>query len=212
MEIDLEAWSKEQFKAAQRPIAWLLSAERLRDSAEIICKHEQAAEIPYFRAYAAAQEEAVAEAYSDGRTAGVVEIKAIPPNYPPAQLLYAFAIENVLKGLIVTNTPGLIDERRLNDELTTHNLIELAEKAQFAVQPQERKMLEALSHLSVWAARYPAARTPRGICQARFLPKNGDAGSADARYSRRDRRWLLGGCREYCSRQRRKPAHHRLWV
>jgi hypothetical protein len=161
MEIDLEAWSKEQFKAAQRPIAWLLSAERLRDAAEIICKHEQTAEIPYFRAYAAAQEEAVAEAYSDGRTAGVVEIKAIPPNYPPAQLLYAFAIENVLKGLIVANTPGLIDERRLNDELTTHNLIELAEKAQFAVQPQERKMLEALSHLSVWAARYPTARTRR---------------------------------------------------
>src|SRR5690348_13882869 len=104
MEIDLKEWSKEQFKAAQRPIAWLLSAERLRDAAEVICTHERAAEIPYFQAHTAAEKEAAAEACSDGNDAGVAEIKAMPPNYPPAQLLYAFAIENVLKGLIVANT------------------------------------------------------------------------------------------------------------
>ena len=79
---------------------------------------EQAAEIPYFQAHAAAEKEAVAEAYGDGNDTGVAEIKAMSPNYPPAQLLYAFAIENVLTGLIVVNTPGLIEERRLNDELT----------------------------------------------------------------------------------------------
>jgi hypothetical protein len=161
MEIDLKEWSKEQFKGAQRPIAWLLSAERLRDAAEVICKAQQAAEIPYFQAHAATEKEAVAEAYSDGNDAGVAEIKAVPPNYPPAQLLYAFAIENVLKGLIVANTPGLIEERRLNDELTTHNLIKLAEKAQFTVHVQERPVLEALSQLSIWAGRYPVARTRR---------------------------------------------------
>jgi hypothetical protein len=161
MEIDLKEWSKEQFKAAQRPIAWLLSAERLRDAAEVICKHERAAEIPYFQAHTAAEKEAAAKAYSDGNDAGVAEIKAMPPNYPPAQLLYAFAIENVLKGLIVANTPGLIEERSLNDELTTHNLIKLAEKAQFTVHVQERPVLQALSQLSIWAGRYPVARTRR---------------------------------------------------
>jgi hypothetical protein len=35
---------------------------------------------------------------------------------------------------------------------------------------------------------------------------------ADTRYSRGHNRRLLGGCREYRTRQRRKPAHHRLWV
>lgn len=161
MQFDPKAWSRQLFKAAQHPVAWLLSAERLRDAAEIICEHEQAAEIPYFQARTSAEKEAVAEAYADGKDAGVAEIKAVPPNYPPAQLLYGFAIENVLKGLIVANTPSLIEERELNDELTTHNLVKLAEKAQFPVQAQERPVLEALSQLSTWAARYPVARTRR---------------------------------------------------
>jgi len=113
--VDLKEFAKELFKTAQRPVAWLLSAERLRDGAEAILKHELPNEIPYFRAHAAAEQEAVAEAYSDVKDAGVVEIKAIPPNYPPAQLLYAYAIENVLKGLVVANAPQLIEERELTE-------------------------------------------------------------------------------------------------
>jgi hypothetical protein len=170
MEIDIKQWSKEQFKAAQRPVAWLLSAERLRDAAEVICMHEQAAEIPYFKAHSVAEIEAVGDAYSEGNDAGVAEIKAIPPNYPPAQLLYAFAIENVLKGIIVAITPGLIEERKLNDELTTHSLIKLAEKAQFTVHVQERPVLEALSQLSIWAGRYPVARTRQEYDRATTNP------------------------------------------
>jgi hypothetical protein len=94
---DLKEFAKQQFKAAQQPAAWLLSAERLRDGADAILKHELSAEIPYFRANKIAEEEAVAEAYSDCNDVGVAEIKAMPPNYPPAQLIYAYAIENVLK-------------------------------------------------------------------------------------------------------------------
>jgi hypothetical protein len=45
------------------------------------------AEIPYFMAHAVAEQGAAAEAYSDGKDAGGAEIKAVPPNYPPAQLL-----------------------------------------------------------------------------------------------------------------------------
>jgi hypothetical protein len=50
-------------------------------------------------------------------------------------------------------TPGLIEDRKLNGELTTHNLIKLADKAAFPVHAQERLVLEALSQLSVWAGR-----------------------------------------------------------
>jgi hypothetical protein len=161
MIVDLKEFAKELFKSAQRPIAWLLSAERLRDAAEAILEHERPNEIPYFNAQADAEQEAVAEAYSDGKDAGVAEIKAVPPNYPPAQLLYAYAIENVLKGLAIANTPRLIEEWELNGELKSHNLIKLAEKADFTVHVQERPVLEALSQLSVWAGRYPVARTRR---------------------------------------------------
>ncbi|KRP89237.1 hypothetical protein AOQ73_26830 [Bradyrhizobium pachyrhizi] len=158
---DPKQFSKDLFRAAQHPVGWLLSAERLRDAAEIIMRHEVAQEIPYFRAHSEAVEQAMAEAYSEGRDAGVVEVRALPPNYPPAQLLYAYAIENALKGLIVANSPGLIDEQRLSGELQSHDLTKLEAKANFPVHVQEGPVLEALSKLSIWAGRYPVARTRR---------------------------------------------------
>lgn len=170
MIVDLKEFSKEQFKAAQQPFAWLLSAEHLRDAAEAILKHELSAEVPYFRAYSEAEKVAVTEAYSEGNDAGSAFIKAMPPNYPPAQLLYAYAIENVLKGLIVVQLPHLIEDRELSGELKSHNLLKLAAKANFTVHQQERDVLEALSQLSIWAGRYPVAQTRREYIQGRSNP------------------------------------------
>jgi hypothetical protein len=161
MSANLKEFAKELFQSAQLPRGWLVSAERLRDAAEAILKHELPNEIPYFRAHSIAEKEALADAYSEGKDAGVAEIKAVPPNYPPAQLLYAYAIENVLKGLVIANRPQLIEERELNEELKSHNLMKLSEKASFTVHIQERPVLAALSQLSVWAGRYPVARTRR---------------------------------------------------
>jgi hypothetical protein len=150
--LDPEEFKKLVFKAAQRPTAWLHSAERLRNAAEAILKHELPAEGLYFEALKIAEEEAA------GNDAGHAEIKAIPPNYPPAQLMYAYAIENVLKGLIVSKRPDLIREDKLARELTSnppHNLIKFAEKAKFEVDDDERRVLGALSQLAMWAGRYP---------------------------------------------------------
>jgi hypothetical protein len=130
MTIDIEAFAKELFKSAQRPLAWLDSAMRLRDAAEPILAHELENEVSYLTAYADAEREATAEANKEGQDAGTAEIKAIPPNYPPAQLLYAYAIENILKGLMIANAPQLIDERELSKKLKSHKLIELAKKSE----------------------------------------------------------------------------------
>lgn len=154
---DPKQFAKDLFKAAQHPVGWLLSAERLRDAAEIILRHEVTQEVPYFRAHDEAVKQAMAEAYSGGHEAGVAEVCAMPPNYPPAQLLYAYAIENVLKGVIVAKTPGLTHEHKLSGELQSHDLKKLADRAHFAVHVQEAPVLEALSALSIWAGRYPVA-------------------------------------------------------
>jgi hypothetical protein len=161
MTVGLEEFEKQLFKGAQRPAAWLRSAERLRDAAEVVLEHEVLAEIPFFKAVADAEQRATAEAYSDGNESGVAEIEAIAPNYPPAQLLYAYAIENLLKGLIIANQPSLIEEQELNNRLKSHNLIRLAGMANFSIHVQERPVLEALSHLSLWAGRYPVSLTRR---------------------------------------------------
>jgi hypothetical protein len=77
---DRKQFSRDLFRAAQHPIGWLLSAERLRDAAEIVLRHEVAQEVPYFRAHGEAVEQAMAEAYSEGHDAGVAEVGALPPN------------------------------------------------------------------------------------------------------------------------------------
>lgn len=145
------------FRAAQNPVGWLLSAERLRDAAEIIFQHEVAFEIPYFRAHDEAVQKALAIACTGTNDAGHSEIACRPPNYPPAQVLYAYAIENALKGLIVANDPTLINGDRLSVALKCHDLLELAKAAAFQVHIQEQSVLAALSQLSVWAGRYPVA-------------------------------------------------------
>jgi hypothetical protein len=149
------------FKAGQQPAAWLRSAGRLRDAAEAMIQHELPAESLYSEARKIAEVEALAQAVRNGTDFGTADIKATAPNYPPAQLLYAYAIENALKGLIVLKCPGLIQEDKLHGDLTSHDLTRLAEKAEVTVdQQQERRVLEALSDLSTWAGRYPVALRP----------------------------------------------------
>jgi hypothetical protein len=157
---DPKQLAKQLFKAGQQPAAWLRSAGRLRDAAEAILKHELPAERAYSQAREIADEEARAESVRNDTGVGVADIKAIAPNYPPAQLLYAYAIENVLKGLIVLKRPGLIREDELDGELKTHDLKKLAKKAKVTVDQQEGPVLEALTRLSMWAGRYPIAPAP----------------------------------------------------
>jgi hypothetical protein len=73
----------------------------------------------------------------------------------------------VLKGLILLKRPDLIQEDKLHGELTRHDLNDLAEKAKVTVDQQhERPVLEALSHLSIWAGRYPMALRPSDYFEA----------------------------------------------
>ncbi len=120
-------------------------------------QHEVQYEVSYFRAYDAAVKEAQAIAFAEGNDCGSAQISARAPNYPPAQLLYAYAIENVLKGIIVANNPRLIGGEKLNNALKSHDLFELAKDATVTVHVQEEPVMKALSQLSIWAGRYPVA-------------------------------------------------------
>jgi hypothetical protein len=145
------------FKAAQNPSQWYLSARRLADAAEIILKDQSSREIPYFQAVDEAGKKALAIAITAKDKSGVADIKAEAPNYLSAQLLYAFALENVLKGLMVNRSPGLVDINRVSRLLTKHELVPLAQQAGMIIHPQELPVLKALSHIATWAGRYPVA-------------------------------------------------------
>ena len=151
------------YRAGQKPVCWLLSAERLRDAAEVILSAEVVKEIPYFRAHEEATHQALSIACSGTNEAGHAEISCDPPNYPPAQLLYAYAIENVLKGLIVANDAAVVDENGISKKLKSHDLIELSVAAGVTVHVEEQPIFAALSDLSVWAGRYPVRVAQGGL-------------------------------------------------
>ncbi len=154
---DLKKFREDTFRAAQSPASWLLTAERLRDGAEAILTHEQAFEVAYLRAHDAATQEALAIAYSEGNDSGMADIEARVPNYPAAQLLYGYALENLLKGIWIAKDLSLISSGKLNHKLASHDLDKLAKQAEFVLHAQEAPVAQALSKLSVWAGRYPVA-------------------------------------------------------
>jgi hypothetical protein len=147
---EVEAFRKACFRAAQNPSSWLECAERLRDAAEVIFENEGSREAEYREACAVA----VAEAK---KSDGIAQIQCDPPNYLPGQMLYAFAVENALKGLMVVGDPSLKGDTKLLISGLDHGLVGLANETNFALDYEETRVLEALSVLSRWAGRYPTA-------------------------------------------------------
>ena len=137
------------FKAAQDPAGWLTTAERLAEAAEGIVSSQDALKEGYQRAYEAAESEL--EASHDG----IVEIGHREPNYLPPGMLYGFAIENALKGLIIAKGGASVSEKKIDPKIKTHNLVSLATDAGIALDDNEREVLATISMLAEWAGRYP---------------------------------------------------------
>jgi hypothetical protein len=145
------------FRRRRKPATWLVSAERLRAAAEIILGDQVKQEVPYFRAVDDARHEALMAAIAAPDGSAHVQVACVSPNYLPGQILYAFAMENALKGLMVARNPALVSPRRIDNSLKSHDLIRLAEKAQFSLALQEVPVLRKLSYITEWAGRYPVA-------------------------------------------------------
>ena len=142
---------KEIFVLRQQPKQWLASARSLRDAAESIFIDQALVERKF---------------HGDTRTAPKQEIMpgvflatmVEVPNYAPAQMLYAYAMENLLKGIQVSNNPSLVSEDRLSKTLNTHNLLCLAKEAGLTItRGHERRILDTLQWISQWGGRYPSA-------------------------------------------------------
>jgi hypothetical protein len=137
------------FEAGQYPTFWFSSAQKLMRAAEIVFRDQTDAADEY--------EKALDEASYDVESTGMAEIKADSPVFRPAELLYGFAIENLLKGLIVADNPGLISQTELDKGLRTHDLIKLAARAKIALTDDETRVATILSLMNEWAGRYPVA-------------------------------------------------------
>jgi hypothetical protein len=78
----------------------------------------------------------------------------------PYYMLLAFAVENLFKAAIIGCSSLLLKERfqldgKFPKELQTHDLVELANKANFDFSVEEEDLLRRLTRHAIWAGRYP---------------------------------------------------------
>lgn len=79
-------------------------------------------------------------------------------------LLAAYSLENLIKSILVVETPDLIKNHKINNELLKHDLCRLYKRSQkIKTNAGERRMLAILSKASVSWGRYPIPRHFEGI-------------------------------------------------
>jgi hypothetical protein len=137
------------YKLAQARFSWLGVAEHLEAAAE----REFSAAVALEPAYAKAYDDASRKLEEGAKQA---EIEAETPSYLPGFLLYGYAVENLLKGLIAANTPEIASEIE-SSAFKGHVSPELAARAKFEPDEQQARLIEKLETIVLWRARYPVA-------------------------------------------------------
>src|SRR6266540_6944725 len=139
------------FQAQARDVMhWHAMAQKLRAAAKVI-QREIEAELEHIEA----------ARYEDGATVGAEQVPGLEL-WPAFGLLAAFALENLLKGLLIWRSPELVLESRLDKSLTTHQLLPLARRAGFTLDAVDAYFLKAATEHSTWAGKYHIPKRPPG--------------------------------------------------
>jgi hypothetical protein len=141
------SWLESIVAGARNPHNWLGSAEELKRASDLLREtwlDEAKSMQERFQAYMAGE--------------------LVRPWEPwvgaPAMTLAAFAIENLLKGLMIAAEPSLVQPRAAAPEILfdrriqTHKLLELATSAKVQLSREETDLLARLSEFASWAGRY----------------------------------------------------------
>ena len=139
------------FEAAKQPVAWLFVSRQLRQSAKPIFEQENPVAQRYWD-----ELQRLSVSGASGEAKPFDETKFPPPaNFYAAYMLIAYAIENLLKGLMLAKgIAELSATENYPQKLKGHDLRVLHERA----EPKATvtlHLLDALTYMSEWRARYP---------------------------------------------------------
>ena len=134
-------FAKLVFDEARQPFVWLVVSRRLRKSAQVLWK----------------QEEPIAQQFWTKLRDKDIDDPLDEPNLDAIYMLIAYAIENLLKGLMLAKGIAKFEGQNLPDQLVTHDLRKLHERAKPRATVSLH-LLDALTYMSVWRARYPFPR------------------------------------------------------
>ena len=98
--------------------------------------------------------------FEEGRYSDPLKTPRTPPSNPQSAyfMLVAYALENLLKAIIIRHRQNDLRGRLLRNlpgVVKTHNLRDLAKKANVPVTVGEEDLLHRLCWQSTWAGRYP---------------------------------------------------------
>lgn len=122
------------------PDNWLSYAEELGDAAEVIwnCAGE------------------VMAVECNTKIEGNIEINKSFPHARSYILLAGFALENILKAIIITRNPNLISSGQLHNPLKSHNLLDLAKSIiDIEFTDKENQVLKICQDAIPYWGRYP---------------------------------------------------------
>ena len=125
-----EVWDEQHRLLAESPVAWVGNADSLIRAFETLIDEE-------YRSAA------------DGRD--------LPRLSNVAYMVAGFAIEVLLKGLLVQQKPPVNSNGRF--KLDSHRLVDLARAAGFTLNEGEPELLDRLEEYLTWAGRYPIPLT-----------------------------------------------------
>jgi hypothetical protein len=103
-------------------------------------------------------------AYEEAIEQGEYDLDA--PDYYTPMMLLGFAIENLLKGLLISTNPNMPRPRKLADVIgKNHRLVDLVESLPPGIRPEltagETSLLRELQEAIVWRGRYPCPKDPK---------------------------------------------------
>lgn len=140
----------QEFVRDAMPGHWLEYAEELHDSAELVWRHED--ESLRLRVHANAGRAVVGEP---------LRVSGVSRTY---LLLAGFALENVLKGLLVESDPSYINKGNLSRELKSHNILALASKVRdLPLSCEEKEFCDVVTAAIPYWGRYPIPLTKNDV-------------------------------------------------
>ncbi len=92
----------------------------------------------------------------------------------PSVMLSGFALENLLKGILVARDPSRVGSaEQLFSWGHDHDLVLLAADAKIALSRTEQRVMRRLTDYTTWAGRYPSARKVRHMAARTHAPTGG---------------------------------------
>lgn len=152
-----EFWLFRFEENARRPIYWFLNAQNLKKDSELVLD---------------ASEQAYNKCMDRSIPLEGIDLFALTV-FPVSVLLAGLAIENLLKGVIISQEPDSVKSGKLDSWISsTHNLTQLCGRAKVNVDQSEQDLILVLTESVVWSGKYPVPKQFKSLMPRNLLDGN----------------------------------------